>query len=684
MRVPALLHDWEAIHEAGPSSVGGKAWQLSRLERYGLPVPDALVIPAEAERIWLADHGAIDLSSVQASDSVAIASGELHRQLAAHPPPAFLEQALSLALSAKGWLDTPLAVRSSATAEDSKTASFAGIHLTQLNLVGPSVVLEGVREVWASRWLPQAFAYRQRFGIDPATDAMAVLIMPLLPAEASGIAFTCDPRSGRDDRLILHAHWGLGEALVGGEAVGDEILLEEDHLDDSLRLLSYVVGDKAVMRLPSPGGTQAVRTPTERADSRVLDDDQALKLGELVRSAATALDFSRPFYDLEWVWNGKRFWLVQARPVTAGARNTYPALQGQPDIWSRGNTCEVTPYPLSVYDWFAIRRMTNLMLERAQAVAGYPLRPGIQRSALFDGRLYLNLSIMQWELHDAFGFSPKMVNNLVGGHQPEITLPNSSLGQRIIRLLRLMRIMPPSKLILRKGERIVESTHDLAKALRNEPLAETEQALLTRLRELVRSVRSQKSLFFLQAASGGTLPLLVNILESRLPGEGHALVSALLTGGKPTITARQAYDLADLAKIARGDPITEKWLADPRRNNDWNDALPEDNAFRVAFSGFLERYGHRTVYETYIRHPRWREAPGYLFDTLQGLMELNLESLRERQRLAAEEATNRARHHLPFWLRPLLKGLIKGSIEETCHREAARSALISLIEPQRR
>lgn len=89
---------------------------------------------------------------------------------------------------------------------------------------------------------------------------------------------------------------------------------------------------------------------------------------------------------------------------------------------------------------------------------------------------------------------------------------------------------------------------------------------------------------------------MVNLIESHLPGEGHALASALLAGAKPTITAKQAYELAGLAQIARADPIAGKWLADPRRNNDWNDALPEGNAFRVAFSDFLDRYGHRGVY----------------------------------------------------------------------------------------
>lgn len=201
MSLPALLDRWTDVYKAGTPRVGGKAWQLSRLARYGLPVPDAVVIPAEAEQRWLSDFGHLRLTGDPSPPSSEMASGGLHRQLLAHPPPLPLAQTLSQALSAKGWLDRPLAVRSSATAEDSEAASFAGIHLTRLNLIGLPAVLEGIREVWASRWLPQAFAYRQRLGLDPATDAMAVIIMPLLPAEASGIAFTCDPRNGRAGRL---------------------------------------------------------------------------------------------------------------------------------------------------------------------------------------------------------------------------------------------------------------------------------------------------------------------------------------------------------------------------------------------------------------------------------------------------------------------------------------------------
>jgi pyruvate,water dikinase len=681
---PTLLADWDAIHQAGPASAGGKGWQLAKLARYGLPVPDALVIPAEFEREWL--HGC-DLPSndLDPSDPISLDALEhFQQQLLARALPESLTQALLQALNEKGWVGRRLAVRSSATAEDSQTASFAGIHLSLLNLLGLQAVIQAVREVWASRWTPQAVAYRQRSGVDQSDLAMGVVIMPLLPAESSGIAFTCDPRSGRDDRIVLQAHWGLGESLVSGEAAGDEIVLGEDPHDDALRLLRYNPGDKSVMRLPIPGGTWSLQTPPERACARVLDEPQSLKLGALVRDAAIALDFCLPFFDLEWAWDGERFWLLQARPVTARGRHTYPALREEPEIWSRGNTAEVTPYPLSLYDWHSSRRLINLMLERPLIDAGYRLQPGIQRAALFEGRLYLNLSVMQWELHDAFGLSPQAINGLIGGQQPEIRVPQPRLTQRLVRMARMVRLMINSKRLRRHRDKIVESVHAKAKWSRLESLPDEEPALLSKLLEISHQTRRLKSLFSLQTSSGGSLSALVEMIETHLPGEGHALAAALMAGSKPSVTALQAYELGTLAQIARDDPHANQWINDPRRSDDWCQALPESSPFRTAFADFLERYGHRGVYETYFRHPRWREEPGYLFDTIRGLMERDLESLRQRQRQAVRQARKRIKTHLPLWLRPLLNNLTRAASEETCLREAARSALVSQMEPQRR
>ena len=233
-------------------------------------------------------------------------------------------------------------------------------------------------------------AYRARLGL-AAEGAMAVLIMPLLAAVTSGIAFTCDPRDGRDDRLVIHANWGLGETLVGGHSEGDEIVLGEDLAEDSLKLLEYRVGSKAESGWPAPGGgTRTTANAAARAAAPCLDATQALALAELLRIAARALDFAHPNYDAEWVWDGTRFWIVQMRPVTAQALCTYPGLRTQPVIWSRGNTCEVVPDALSPIDWSASRRLVNALLEAGLRLAGFPCHPGAQRGGLllFDTFLY--------------------------------------------------------------------------------------------------------------------------------------------------------------------------------------------------------------------------------------------------------------------------------------------------------
>ncbi|MET0090674.1 MAG: PEP/pyruvate-binding domain-containing protein, partial [Candidatus Thiodiazotropha sp.] len=494
MKPPLLLDCWNDIYRAGSASAGGKGWLLAKLARYGLPVPDTLVIPAEVEQTWLAD---LKIPSPEAQESDA----ELERfrqRLLTHPLPTTLIEALHDKLTSRGWQRRALAVRSSATAEDSSSASFAGIHQSCLNLVGAEALAAGIRTVWASRWTPRAIAYRRRFGFAGTPFAMAVVIMPMIPAQASGIAFTWDPLSGRDDRIILHAHWGLGEALVSGEASGDEIVLSENPFDDGLQLLRITPGDKSVMRVPISGGTRKQITPPDIAQTPVLDEPQALRLGELLRDAAIALDFRRPAFDLEWVWDSERFWLVQARPITALKHNTYPALREQPEIWSRGNTCEVTPYPLSVYDWFNSRRLINLMLEQPLASTAYPIHPGIQRAGLFEGRLYLNLSVMQWELHDAFGLPPKTINALIGGHQPEITVPRASLRQRIIRLSRLMGVSRRSRRIRKAAPEILRTAHNTAQQGREAAPPLEDAAILTRLTEQVRQTRQMKSLFYLQ------------------------------------------------------------------------------------------------------------------------------------------------------------------------------------------
>lgn len=635
--------DYELIAASGAAdaaaeTVGGKGRQLGLLHRYGLPVPDFFVIPAA----WSERRGA----------GVA---DELRERLAAE-------------LAARGWLATPLAVRSSAVGEDAASASFAGIYRSLLNICGLDALTAAVGEVWASLDTPGAAAYRERLGL--ADAAMAVVVMPLLAAEASGIAFTCDPLSGRGDRLLVHAHWGLGETLVGGEAAGDEYVFAED-AEDSWRLIESRRGSKATVSVPAPGGgTERQALPAARAQAAVLDAAAAESLAALLWDAALALDFVAPFYDLEWVWDGAAFWLTQARPVTRRPPLTYPGLAGQSAIWTRGNTCEVMPEPLSPMDWAFSRRGVNHLLEPGWQLTGQALLPGAQRAGLFDGRLYLEAAIMQWEAWDTVGLAPARFNAMMGGHQPAIAVPPAGWRDRLRRLANTLRYVRRAPALRQRGEAEVAAALALAREIGRAPLPAEPDRLAQSLRRLLRSVREGRGLHFLQGSGGGSLALLLDTLERLFPGESAALGAALLAGGEASVTARQGYALLALAQLAKA-------AAERGRPQD-------DPEFAAAFAAFLDDYGHRGHYETYLRNPRWREAPERLLEQLPALAEVDADALRERQRAAAAAAWQRLRREAPWWAGRLLRAQVKAANRDCNQREAARSALIALLAAGRR
>ncbi len=690
---PLLLDGWPAVHAAGLQAVGGKAWTLAQLSRHHFAVPDGLVIPAAAYRGWLADTGlqpALLAASRQPVAEQAAALEPLVRALRSHPLGRALAQALRALLTRGAWRGQALAVRSSSPHEDSAAASFAGIHASFLNVRDEAGWLAAIVGVWTSLWTPAAVAYRQRMGLAHEEAAMAVLVMPLVAAQASGIAFTCDPLSGREDRLRIHANWQLGESLVSGQAAGDDIELGET-VNDELVLLSYTVGSKAVSCVPLPGGgTRSEANRPEQAAAPVLSHEQALALGEQLRLAALALDLVRPAFDCEWAWDGERFWLLQARPVTTQARCTYPALQDQPDIWSRGNTRDVMPEPLSPIDWSVLRKTVNLLLEAPYRLCGFALHPGVQRAGVFHGCVYLNTSVLQWEGFAGVGLPPSAVNKLMGGHQPEIRVPDWGLGQRLRRAMGLARFVLKEGALRRRGRRAVDAAMARARRALEEDAAlpiEDAAAVAATLRAHRGFIRAQHPLHFLQTASAAGLSMLVDLLEGVLPGEGHAMASALLAGGPPSVTARQGYDLIALARQAMADPQARAWL--DRRNSlggsgDWRTGLPSDHPFRRAMEDFLVRYGHRGIYESYLRNPRWRECPDYLIDSLSHLAATDLPALLKRQEASVAAALQRLHAVLPWWKRGWLRSVMRSAKRETNDREAARSALIASVEPVRR
>jgi rifampicin phosphotransferase len=592
--------------------------------------------------------------------------------------PTSLVHALSDELANRGWTDQPLAVRSSASTEDSSRASFAGIYRSCLNVRGVDALVRAVQDVLDSLWTPAAVAYRERFALAEDDAAMAVVVMPLIPAVASGIAFTCDPITGRENQIVIHANWGLGEALVGGQAAGDEYRVEASYVSDNLRLIAQQIGSKSRTTAASAcGGTELQETPRDLAGRAVLSTEQALALAAIVRDVAFALDYTTPFFDIEWACDGTRFWIVQARPITARARYTYPALAGQPRIWSRGNSRDVVPDPLTAMDWSVSRPVINRMVMPTYVLSGYETLPAVQRATLRLGRLYFDSSLLQWEAFDAFGVPPPSYNRFLGGHQPEISVSKPTGGELVARAWRSVRFLQRSwRPKSRAKDTLARAQRDAAERLRQK-LPDENAEIVEQLQAQLVEMRTRDDLFLLQTSSSAIFVLL-DLVEKYCPGEGYAITAALLSGGEASVTAAQSYDLMELARIAANDGAALQWLRSADRvGRDWSVRLAPDGAFRRAFAEFLDRYGHRAVYESYLRNPRWREAPDYLLDSVVSLIGHEPRQVRDRQQRSYNEARQRAARSLPLVYRPLVPWLIKMATTERNVREGARSTLVA-------
>ena len=252
---------------------GGKAVQLAAALRAGLPVPPGAAVPSA-----LVD---------------AVAAGEAAGTDA-------LEAVAALVAG-------PVAVRSSAIGEDSAEASFAGQHLTQLNVRDARRLAEAVVAVWASARSEAALAYRARLGID-GSPRTGVVVQRLLDPDVAGVLFTRDPLDGSDERVV-EASWGLGEAVVAGRVIPDRFRIARDGT-----ILERTAGWKHVALRPSAlGGTVEEPVAAGLVEQLCLDDRRLGELNGLATRCERAFGAGR---DLEWAFAGGTVYLLQCRAVT--------------------------------------------------------------------------------------------------------------------------------------------------------------------------------------------------------------------------------------------------------------------------------------------------------------------------------------------------------------------------------
>ncbi len=691
---------WQQAYEAGVTQCGGKGWNLARLHRFGFNVPVGGVLSSDIYQQLMADPALEPLVhqlratmlTQRADDKLANPKLEqrlqtIRQTIVTVGLPAQFAQQLTLFLEKQKLSDTPLAVRSSATQEDGESASFAGIHESYLNVTGVTAIEQAVLHCFASLWTLRAVTYRQKMGIDEQAFGCAVVIMALVDAQSSGIAFSCDPTTGREDVTVINANFGLGESVVSGVIEPDEYRLS----NHNMTLLSQKTGSKIKRtQLNANGGTHLTEFANARHD-QVLSAAQITHLGRLVQRVFWALDENggEQHQDIEWAFDGRAFFLLQARPVTALPRLTCDALRNQADIWSNGNFRDAAPLVQCTLGASLFPHQVDIILRAPFESIGYSLPAGLRFVKSFQGRAYCNASLMQWLYFDSIGFLPAATNRSMGGHQHEIEIDakaRGGLGKKLRRAWGTVKLMQKMNRHKKMAAARAAKEAAFSDALIHTDLAAlSDEALANKLQQCEQQIEAYALPFIMLTARSGSALMLFDLLDKHLPGKGTALGNALLAGAGDITSANHGYRLQDMAALVETDSAAQSFFnADPFSPDRWQN-LPESSAFKQAFQKFIDEYGHRAVYEVYLNNPRWREDPGYLLNVIkQSIGGPPSSLLKAKQKDKATQAWQVVKKQTPLYLRAFIKSLVKQAAAGAASKEMAKSIYIRLFEPLRR
>ncbi|MFC3381922.1 rifamycin-inactivating phosphotransferase [Couchioplanes azureus] len=632
------------IDETQVAVVGGKAAHLGALSRIeGVRVPPGFCVTTAAFRRIVAETPSIgarldQLSRVDPQDREAIRTlgAELRRAVEGVAVPDEPAGAITGALAPLGE-QAACAVRSSATAEDLPTASFAGQQDSYLNVVGPAAILRHVSRCWASLFTERAVTYRLRNGFDHRKVHMAVVVQQMVLPDAAGVLFTADPVTGNRKVAAVDASFGLGEALVGGLVNPDVFRVR----DGEVVARAVAVKQRAVHPLPA-GGTREVAVDPQRQERPALTDAQVVRLVRLGRRIEA--HFGRP-QDIEWCLAGDDFHIVQSRPITtlfpvpaAGDRENHVYLSvGHQQMM----TDPMRPLGLSVWQLTAMAPMLEaggrLFVDATRLLAAPASRAGFLELV---GRSDPLTRDALETLLDRDDFVLALPDGGPGGRGGPAGPPAGGTA-------------PVETDPAVVTELIARSEASLA-ALRRDIATVTGPALFDFLREAFQEhKRVLGDPLSMQAVMAGMEATWW--LDDRL-GEwlGEKNAAGTLTLSAPgNVTSEMGLALLDVADVIRPHPEVVAFLQGAG-DEGFLDELPKlagGTEARDAIEAYLDRYGMRCVGEIDITRPRWRERPATLVPVLldhvrnfaPGAAGRRFEHGRQQARAMAREVLERLR-----------------------------------------
>ncbi len=622
--------------------VGGKAANLGEMAGAGMPVPPGFCITTAAYEQVASEAGlaaVLDAQAQNASNPEQLA--ELAHAARACIQNATIPEHVAASISAAYLLlgegsPIPVAVRSSATAEDLPFASFAGQQETYLNVVGTEALLDAVRRCWASLWTERAVSYRASLGLDQRRVQLAVVVQRMVEAEVAGVLFTANPLTGKRRQAVIDANPGLGEAVVSGETNPDHFVVNAA----SGEIVERRLGDKRVIIRGSAGGGTTRTESGPNLDEACLSDAQIRELAQL--GARVEAHYGAP-QDIEWAIDAAgKLWLIQSRPITT----LYPLPANAPDnddelrVYFSLNVFQGVLQPLTPMGIAALRLIGSIAaslfdLAPRELLNGPSILvdPG---SRLFaDVTAALRTKIGRRLLIGAIGFaearSGVLLQQLTA--DPRLSL-KATPRWRVIRAFGSLAaktrapfsithiVFKPSTAI----ERMQRARARLETLRATSPLNNAGNPA-DRLKALEQLVPAQIGPLFrtlppVLASGLGSLGLASRLLRDiATPDELQAALRAL----PHNPTTEMDLDLWALSHRVAADATAARHVSEtpPEQLAQEYRAGTLPPLLQQGLASFLYHYGHRSIAEIDLGLPRWSEDPAHILGVLANYLQLN-------------------------------------------------------------
>ena len=636
----SLVLPFAAIDASMLNQVGGKGANLGEMARADFPVPPGFCVTTAAYA-HAASAAGLDALLDQLASTPAAAREQLERlaavvrdKLLAVALPDEVRQAITQAYEAFApGAALPVAMRSSATAEDLPFASFAGQQETYLNIVGSDAVVDAVRRCWASLWTDRAVSYRASNGIDPRTVRLAVVIQRMVQSEVAGVLFTANPLTGHRHQAVIDASPGLGEAVVSGAVNPDHFVVNAA----SGEILERRLGDKrVVIHSTAGGGTEQVER-AQGQDAFCITDEQARALARL--GAQVEAHYGAP-QDTEWAIDAEgHVWLTQARPITT----LYPMPESAltPDdqlrVYLSVSRIQGVDRPFTPMGMQGFRLISSAL---GAFVTGKPsknLDAGLPYLMVLGQRLFIDITgvlrnalgrdVLLQLLKGMEAQSGAIFKQLVG--DPRLKLRSTRKWPTLRALLPIAlrtRIPPHVVGALLRPKAARQRLAKIEAYLRQpEPLppqagaAAYLDAFEQRItRDIVRVARTVMPIAFGGIVAG----VWANSLLKRIATPDE--VQTVLRGLPYNPTTEMDLALWALAQRIRADAAAaetiERTPAEQLAHAYRAGQLPALAQRELA--AFLARYGHRAVAEIDLGLPRWSENPAHILGVLANYLQL--------------------------------------------------------------